>query len=391
MQKIPFSNPFLLAPMAGITDMPFRRLMKRLGVGGVISEFVSVHAISRKDNPRTAKYLAYHEEERPVGIQIFGDTPELLAGAAKIIQDKGLDFIDINLGCPVPKVTRKLSGSAWLCRPVELGQMLKTVRAAVSIPFTIKIRTGWDADSINTSEIVRIAENEGVDMVSIHGRTRAQGYAGLADWAEISRVAQTAKIPIIGNGDILSGPMAVARLIDSGCSGVMIGRGALKNPWIFQEAVEALRQYQALPEEDRRPYLDAVYEHHKIPDFRDLNAGEYYYTKKVKRLQPLPVDQTANWIRIRADRDPLWLLKTHMELLREMYPEDRVKFNVRKFLAWYAAGYPGAKEFRKFIFTHDDFAMVLDKSVEFFENVKALGVQGDEHRENDPLFSTGHG
>jgi tRNA-dihydrouridine synthase B len=383
-------NPFVLAPMAGITDMPFRRLMARMGAGVVISEFVSSHAIVH-GGPRVGKYLSYHEDERPVGIQIFGGEEEILIKAAKIIQDKGLDFVDLNLGCPVPKVTKKGGGSAWLCHPVDLGKLLGQIRKEISIPFTIKIRTGWDASSINVFEIVRIAELEGIDAVSIHGRTRAQGYSGLADWDIISQVAQQSKIPIIGNGDIVSGPLAVARLQTSGCKGVMIGRGALKNPWIFLEALEALKKTENLDADQKSDLHKNVLEHHRMPSAGELPEGKTYYEKKVKRLQPLPVNFTAEWIRIRADRNAESLIQLHLSLLREAYPEEKVMFGFRKFLAWYSAGYPGSHNFRKFIFNHENFDDVIGKSIEFFNSVKQLGTQADDLRESEPVLMGGHG
>ncbi len=388
MFKLP--NPFILAPMAGITDMPFRRLMKRMGAGCVISEFVSAHAIIQAPK-RSAKYLTFHEEERPLGIQIFGDEDDVLAEAAKIVESKGVDFVDINLGCPVPKVTKKGGGSAWLSRPVELGAMLRRVRSAIQVPLTIKIRTGWDAQSINAMEVVRIAREEGVAWVAIHGRTRTQGYSGSADWELIQAVASENILPIIGNGDIVSGPLAAARLMESGCAGVMIGRGALKNPWIFMEAVEAWERAQALSAEDQSKLSNHVIQLQNPPETGNLPEGAYYYTKKVKKLQPLPVSTTADWVRIRADRDARALIDLHLALMRESATEERVKFGFRKFLAWYSAGYPGSSAFRKFIFTHDDFPALIERALEFFDGVKKLGTESDSMRDSLPVLMGGHG
>ncbi|MBS1983173.1 MAG: tRNA-dihydrouridine synthase [Bdellovibrionales bacterium] len=388
---MPGDNPFILAPMAGITDMPFRRLMKRMGAGTVISEFVSAHAVLHQ-SPRTRRYLAYHPEERPVGIQLFGGDEDVLAEAAKITQDTGVDFIDINLGCPVPKVTKKGGGSAWLCRQNEMGVMFRKVKSAITVPLTIKIRTGWDENTKNAAEILRIAREEGVASVAIHGRTRTQGYAGHADWSFIRNLNSEKIIPLIGNGDIISGPLAAARLHESGCAGVMIGRGALKNPWIFREAMEAWEAMQKLPDDEARTELaNSVIAHHRLPPAGEVPDGKNYYQRKVKRLQPLPVSFTADYIRIRADRDASALIKLHLELLREAYPEERVKLAFRKFLAWYAAGYPGASQFRKFIFTHDDFSVIESSALEFFDSVKQLGAKGDEARDELPVLMSGHG
>ncbi len=385
-----FLNPFVLAPMAGITDMPYRRLMRKMGAGGLVSEFVSAHAVVSKA-PTLKKYLAYHEDERPLGIQLFGGDEKVLAEAAKIVQDVGVEFVDINLGCPVPKVTKKGGGSAWLCQPVELGEMLRLVKSSLSIPLTIKIRTGWDDKSKNAREVIRIAESEGVSAVSIHGRTRMQGYAGQADWDFISEMAQNTKMPIIGNGDVISGPLAAARLIRSGCAGVMIGRGALKNPWIFQEAMESLDKLKKLTHDQQISVADGLLKKHCLPDTEALKDGQDYFQRKVKKLQPVPTEYVSEWVHIRSDRNAKTLIDLHLSLLREAYPETRVEFAFRKFLAWYAAGYPGAKEFRKFVFNTDDFSAVLEKTFEFFESVKKLGLKAEEQRENDPLFASGHG
>jgi len=358
--------------------------------GAVISEFVSAHAVKNK-SPKLKKYLAYAEDERPVAIQLFGGDEEVLVEAAKRVQDIGVDFIDINLGCPVPKVTKKGGGSAWLCHPVDLGKMLSMVKASLHIPLTIKIRTGWDEGTKNAHEIVRIAANEGVAAVSIHGRTRAQGYSGQPDWDFIAEVAAESKIPIIGNGDVITGQLAAARLRKSGCAGIMIGRGALKNPWIFQEAKEALAQADELAPEVRENVFATVLKKHEIPSTGTLAAGKDYYQRKVKKLQPVPTEYVADWVKIRADRDAKELIELHMSLLLETYPQVRAEFAFRKFLAWYSAGYPGAKEFRKFVFTTDEFAPILERTMEFFEGVKKLGTKAEEIRENDPLFATGHG
>ena len=383
-------NPFVLAPMAGITDMPFRRLMKRMGAGCVISEFVSSHMVAYK-NPRKERYLAFHEEERPVGIQLFGGEEEVLVEAAKIIEARGVDFLDLNLGCPVPKVTKKGGGSAWLCNPVELGKLLVKLVDALSIPVTIKIRTGWDHSQINAQEIIRIAYESGVHWVAVHGRTRAQGYSGLADWDLMRELGQGAPLPLIGNGDIISGPLAAARLEQSGLDGVMIGRGALKNPWIFQEAVEAHRQLSEWKKEQKDDFVQQTLKLHRLPSAGDVPEGKNYYQKKVKKLQPVPVNFVADWVKIRADRDAKSLIETHLELLFETYPEVRAHLAFRKFLAWYSAGYPGSHQFRKAIFTTQDFKEVKERALNFFESVKQMGEKADEGREPEPVLMKGHG
>lgn len=366
--------------MAGITDMPFRQLMKRLGAGGLISEFVSAHLVTQKDNPRKQRYLAFHPEERPVGIQLFGGDEDILAEASKVLEAHGVDFVDLNLGCPVPKVTRKGGGSAWLCHPLDLAKMLAKVKSSINIPLTIKIRLGWDSSSINAEEIVRIAYEEGVSWVAIHGRTRVQGYAGHADWQKIAEIAANTKMPIIGNGDVVSGPLAAARLLDAKVAGVMIGRAALKNPWIFQEAVEALEALKAMPEAERQIYIREVIDDHQLPE-----------AKKGKRFQPQPIEGLQKWMRIRADRDAKALVNLHLGLLHEAYPKERANLAFRKFLAWYSAGYPGSSAFRKYIFTTDSFDDILERAYSFFEDVKNLGEDAELRRDADPVLMSGHG
>lgn len=383
-------NPFVLAPMAGITDMPFRRLMKKMGAGCVISEFVSAHAVVQQKKKKS-RYLNFHQDERPVGIQLFGGHEDMLVEASKILEQLGVDFVDINFGCPVPKVTKSGGGSAWLCHPLELSKLLERVKAAINIPLTIKIRTGWDENSINAKEIVKIASDAGVHWVAVHGRTRAQGYSGNANWNYLSELASESPIPIIGNGDIVNGAQAAARYVSSGCHGVMIGRGALKNPWIFLEAVEALKRFDEIKSEEKESYAEAVLNEYQMPSAGELSAGQEYYNRKVKRMQPTPVNFVADWVRIRADRDVMALINLHLSLLREIYNEERVEFSFRKFLAWYAAGYPGAHQFRKFIFTTQDFSLVISRAFEYFEEIKSLGQKADAQREAAPVLMSGHG
>lgn len=383
-------NPFILAPMAGITDMPFRRLMKQMGAGCVISEFVSAHAVVHSKANKN-RYLKFHEEESPFGFQLFGGDEDKLVEAAKKVEALGADFVDLNFGCPVPKVTKKGGGSAWLCHPLDLAKLLGRIKKAIEVPLTIKIRTGWDSQSINAQEIVSIAEAEGVEWVAVHGRTRAQGYAGSANWQFISELVSNNQMKIVGNGDIVTGALAAAMYLRSGCHGVMIGRGALKNPWIFMEAVEALEKLQNLDQEKRESVIDSIIATQSLPAAGDVPQGKEYYQKKVKQLQPVPVDFVADWARVRKDRDLLPLINLHLGYLREVYPEQRAQLNFRKFLAWYSAGYPGSHKFRKDIFTSKDFDQVIQRALSFFDGVKSLGETGDQIRESAPVLMRGHG
>ncbi len=224
----------ILAPMAGITDTVFRRFIKRLGGCGLImTEFVSSEAMVRQ-NIRSQRYLYYAEEERPITAQIFGADPQHLAEAARMIEDLGFDAVDLNLGCPARKVV-KCGGSGLLRDLPLLGTIFQKIRAAVSIPFTTKIRSGWSEEEIVACEVARLAEDSGVDAIAIHPRTRLQGYSGKARW-EITREIKTGvRIPVIGNGDVMAPPDAAALQRQTGCDAVMIGRAAPTNPWIFRQ------------------------------------------------------------------------------------------------------------------------------------------------------------
>lgn len=228
--------PLYLAPMAGVTDFVFRQICKELGADVMVTEFVSAEGIMLADE-RTRKYTEFSEQQRPVGVQLFGGNPTNLAEAAKKIIDwKQPDFIDLNFGCPVNKVVSKNGGSSLLRDCPVLAAVAKTVSAAVSIPVTAKIRIGWDHSSINAPEVVHILEDSGITAITIHGRTRAQGYSGLANWDVIGQCADLVKIPVIGNGDLADGVDVERRMRETNVRGLMIGRAAMHNPWVFQEA-----------------------------------------------------------------------------------------------------------------------------------------------------------
>jgi len=225
-----------LAPMAGVTNTVFRRLCKRLGADVLTTEFVSAEGILHR-NERTRRYLEFHPEERPVGVQFFGADPARLAEAAKaVIAWVEPDFIDLNFGCPVNKVVAKNGGAALLKDPPLMANVARSVVAAAgSVPVTAKIRIGWDARSVNALETARLLEGEGISRIAVHGRTKAQGYTGRADWDVIAAVVQAVNIPVIGNGDIASAATAVELFRESGVAGLMIGRAAMCHPWIFRE------------------------------------------------------------------------------------------------------------------------------------------------------------
>lgn len=239
--------PLYLAPMAGVTDSIFRQLAKEYGADVMVTEFVSAEGVFRK-NERTLEYLEFVDTERPVGVQLFGADPEHLGEAAGMILDwKRPDFIDLNFGCPVNKVVSKNGGSALLKDCPLLERVARAVvKAAAPVPVTAKIRIGWSQDTINATSTARLLEDAGVQAIAVHGRTKDQGYSGEADWDVIAQVAQAVRVPVIGNGDIGSAA-DVARRMQTGVAGVMIGRAAMCAPWIFREIKHWLATKELLP------------------------------------------------------------------------------------------------------------------------------------------------
>ena len=239
-------TPLVLAPMAGVSDSPFRRIVKEHGCGLLYGEMVSALGL-RHDSDRSHELLQYTAQERPLAMQIFGSDASALAEAARRVEATGVDMVDINCGCPVPKVVKTGAGSALMRQPALLGRILQEVRKAVQGPLSIKIRKGWNDDECNAVSIARLAVEEGVDCIAVHGRTRSQAYRGAADWYDIARVKQAVPVPVIGNGDAAS-PQSVERMLEeTGCDAVMIGRAAMGNPWIFSRTRHYLETGQLLP------------------------------------------------------------------------------------------------------------------------------------------------
>ena len=248
IKNVEINGKIVVAPMAGISNMTFRRICKSMGASLVVAEMVSDKAITY-GNEKTFELLRMNDDERPISQQIFGSDVKSFVEAAKIVEEKMKpDIIDINMGCPVPKVAVKnQAGSALLKNPEKVGEIIKAVVGAVNVPVTVKIRSGWDQSSINAVEISKIAEANGASAITVHARTRAQGYAGKADWNIIKEVVNAVDIPVIGNGDVVSCYDAKKMLDETGCSAVMIGRGLLDNPWLIKECVEYLESGK-LPE-----------------------------------------------------------------------------------------------------------------------------------------------
>ncbi len=276
---VKLENPFILAPLAGITDGPFRRICRQMGAALVYSEMVSAKGLWYKDK-NTEKLLQILDGEDPVAFQIFGHEPEIIAYAAEVLSSRKNVILDINMGCPVPKVVKNGEGSALMKNP---DLVYKVARAAVSHtdkPVTVKIRAGWDTDNINAVEVARAAAAAGVSAVAVHGRTREQFYNGKADWSVIAAVKDAIDVPVIGNGDVTSGESAMRMMAETGCDFVMIGRGALGNPWIFKE-LAAVWNEQTLPPapslEDKKEMM--------IRHFNDVLAlkGEYAAVREMRK------------------------------------------------------------------------------------------------------------
>ena len=280
--------------MAGITDLPFRRLAKEQGCGLVVSEMVSAKGLVMGGD-KTHNLMTTTLEERPVAIQLFGAEATSMAEAAVILEESGAQIVDVNMGCPVKKVVSTGAGSALLKDVNKAGEILSSMRKKISIPLTIKIRTGWDHNSIVALEMLKVAEASGVDAMALHGRTRSQGYGGKANWSLIAQVKDKANIPIIGNGDIESPEDVTKMMATTGCDGVMIGRGALGNPWIFSQAIDY------------------------------ISAGNY--------SSPSVEEKTA-------------LVLKHLHDVVEMYGENKGVKLFRKHLSWYAKGMIGSSRFR---------------------------------------------
>ncbi len=293
-----------LAPMAGVTDTVFRRFIRGLGgCGLIVTEFTSSHGVSAAlRSPRqnkTLRYLYFEADERPLSAQLFGADPQVMADAARVVEDLGFDLVDINFGCPVKKVVRCNGGSGLLRDLPLVESILRAVRAAVQLPFTIKFRTGWNDDEIVDVGMARLAEDCGVEAVALHARTREQGFGGRADWTRIAAVKAAVKIPVMGNGDIQTPEDAVRMVAETGCDAVMIGRAASSNPWIFRQIEQYLAtgRYDEPSEADRCQMIRSYYR--MLLDRDDRQDAEI--AGKMKQFASYFTHGVRNGARLRAD------------------------------------------------------------------------------------------
>lgn len=371
----------VLAPMAGVTDTVFRRFIKNAskfspdetddnvdttttneqsGCGLIMTEFTSADGLSRMREVKRKRYLTYYDDEHPISAQIFGSNPETLADSARICADAGFDIVDLNLGCPAKRVV-SCNGGSGLLRDLPLIEVIfKRVRAAISIPFTVKFRMGWNDSNIVCVELAKLAENCGLNAVALHARTREDGYSGQARWQYIAAVKDAVKIPVIGNGDILTPEDAVAMVHQTNCDAVMIGRAAPANPWIFRQ----IAQYTATME------ATGVGRYDRATDADRYRMIKAYFGMLLHELEEHPIITGTPGVEL-TERE-IKLQRTRESALRETIGK------MKQFASWFTHGIPGGSTLRKQIFESKDGNAVLAAVEQFFETRHILSLREPE-------------
>lgn len=330
IRDVEINPPLVLSPMAGVTDISFRRLLKRRGgVGLTVSEFISVEGLTR-NNPKSKRQMRFFEEERPFAVQIFGGQPWRMAMAAEMAQEVGADILDINCGCPAPKVVKHGGGSGLLKDYPRLEQILKEVRKAITIPMTVKIRAGYTDSTINAVDTAKLAEQCGAEHIALHGRTKEQGYKGLADWDLVRQVKEVVRVPVSGSGDVVSIEGAFQKWRETNCDGILIGRGAMQNPWIFRQIEDVLH--------GREPY------------------------------QPTLEDKQR-------------CLLEYFEMLREDMPEHPAVCRMKQLAGQFTKGLVGGAAFRTTIYHSHSVQEVLDRIGEYFRAMEEGRSYGEDVKE----------
>lgn len=350
---IELESPFVVSPMAGMTDTAFRRLVKRQGgCGLVVSEMVSSEGLVRGID-RTLEYAEYTEEERPVSIQIFGGDPDKMAEAARVVEQMGANIVDVNMGCPVPKIARYNAGCSLMREPEHAAAIISAMSKAVKIPVTVKMRKGWDDGEINAPELAKRVEDAGAKAIAIHGRTAKQSYSGVADWDFVTTVASTVSIPVFGSGDCIEPEDIVAKL-RSGVSGVYVGRGVLRNPWILAQARDLMegKPARSIALEDRGQFL---------LDYMNLLLAEN-------------VDEADGFRHLAPVQAPS--PKSQARDQREAVGRERWVINkIRALCSWYTKGFDGGAQLRIGVNSAKSIPELEDLIQKFFLGTLACGVR----------------
>jgi tRNA-dihydrouridine synthase B len=374
----------VLAPMAGVTDTVFRRFIRNLGGAGLImTEFTSADGVLRKKDQKAKRYLHFYEDEHPISAQLFGSDPSVMAEAARRVEDLGFDLVDLNLGCPAKKVVKCNGGSGLLRDLPAIGKIFEAVRAAVTIPFTVKFRAGWNDEEIVCVELARMAESCGLAVVALHARTREMGYSGNARWEWIAAVKDAVKIPVIGNGDIRSPEDACAMVTQTGCDAVMIGRTAPSNPWIFRQ----IQQYCGWMESAGPDKTRGGHDFSRAENAADARASaaevglrtpsgaearSFLATDGAAEAGPFPSVSSSRVSLLTepythpSEADRYQMIRTYFSMLIEEELPDAVG-KMKQFASWFTHGVPGGAGLRKAIYESKSAVEILGRVEEFFE------------------------